>query len=44
MQETTHDHPAVVMCHCESVDSGLLDTDVESFDRHFAVNTGPLGC
>jgi 3-oxoacyl-[acyl-carrier protein] reductase len=27
------------MCHCESVDSGLLDTTVESFDRHFAVNT-----
>ncbi|HEX8346883.1 MAG TPA: SDR family oxidoreductase [Actinoplanes sp.] len=30
---------ALVMCHCESVDSGLLDTTVESFDRHFAVNT-----
>lgn len=29
---------ALVMCHCESVDSGLLDTSVESFDRHFAVN------
>ncbi|MFF1699831.1 SDR family oxidoreductase [Streptomyces sp. NPDC058257] len=28
----------LVMCHCESVDSGLLDTTVESFDRHFAVN------
>jgi 3-oxoacyl-[acyl-carrier protein] reductase len=26
------------MCHCESVDSGLLDTSIESFDRHFAVN------
>ncbi len=26
------------MCHCESVDSGPLDTSVESFDRHFAVN------
>lgn len=26
------------MCHCESSDSGLLDTTVESFDRHFAVN------
>lgn len=26
------------MCHCESVDSGLLDTTIESFDRHFAVN------
>lgn len=29
---------ALVMAHCESVDSGLLDTSVESFDRHFAVN------
>ncbi|WP_326699142.1 SDR family oxidoreductase [Streptomyces sp. NBC_01754] len=29
---------ALVMCHAESVDSGLLDTSVESFDRHFAVN------
>jgi 3-oxoacyl-[acyl-carrier protein] reductase len=29
---------ALVMCHCESVDSGLLDTTIESFDRHFAVN------
>ncbi|WP_049565597.1 SDR family oxidoreductase [Nonomuraea sp. SBT364] len=29
---------ALVMCHCESVDSSLLDTTVESFDRHFAVN------
>jgi len=30
---------ALVMCHCESVDSGILDTEVEAFDRHFAVNT-----
>ena len=29
---------ALVMCHCESVASGLLDTTVASFDRHFAVN------
>jgi 3-oxoacyl-[acyl-carrier protein] reductase len=29
---------ALVMCHAESVDSGLLDTTIESFDRHFAVN------
>lgn len=29
---------ALVMSHCESVDSGLLDTTVESFDRHYAVN------
>ena len=28
----------LVMCHCESVDSDILDTSVESFDRHFAVN------
>jgi 3-oxoacyl-[acyl-carrier protein] reductase len=30
---------ALVICHCESVASGLLDTTTESFDRHFAVNT-----
>lgn len=29
---------ALVMCHCESVASDLLNTTVESFDRHFAVN------
>ncbi|MFC0545356.1 SDR family oxidoreductase [Kutzneria chonburiensis] len=29
---------ALVMCHCESVDSGLLDSSVDSFDLHFAVN------
>jgi 3-oxoacyl-[acyl-carrier protein] reductase len=29
---------ALVMGHAESVDSGLLDTTIESFDRHFAVN------
>jgi len=29
---------ALVMSHCESVDSGLLTTTVESFDRHYAVN------
>lgn len=29
---------ALVLSHAESVDSGLLDTDVESFDRHVAVN------
>jgi 3-oxoacyl-[acyl-carrier protein] reductase len=28
----------LVLCHCESVDSGLLDTTVASFDRHYAVN------
>ena len=30
---------ALVMAHSESVDSGILDTSVEAFDRHFAVNT-----
>ncbi|MEZ0114851.1 3-oxoacyl-[acyl-carrier protein] reductase [Catenulispora sp. EB89] len=29
---------ALVMAHCESVDSSILDTTVESWDRHFAVN------
>ncbi|MFJ1792016.1 SDR family oxidoreductase [Kitasatospora griseola] len=29
---------ALVMSHAESVDSGLLDTTPDSFDRHFAVN------
>jgi 3-oxoacyl-[acyl-carrier protein] reductase len=28
----------LVLSHCESVNSGLLDTTVESFDRHYAVN------
>jgi 3-oxoacyl-[acyl-carrier protein] reductase len=29
---------ALVMAHCHSVDSDILTTSVESFDRHFAVN------
>lgn len=29
---------ALVLSHCESVASGILNTTVESFDRHFAVN------
>lgn len=29
---------ALIMSHCESVDSGILDTTVDSFDRHYAVN------
>jgi 3-oxoacyl-[acyl-carrier protein] reductase len=29
---------ALVMSHCESVDSDLLTTTVDSFDRHYAVN------
>ncbi|WP_431279291.1 SDR family oxidoreductase [Leifsonia poae] len=30
---------ALVLSHAESVDSSILDTSIESFDRHFAVNT-----
>ncbi|MHA7222170.1 SDR family oxidoreductase [Arthrobacter sp. RHLT1-20] len=30
---------ALVLSHAESVDSGILDTSLESFERHFAVNT-----
>ncbi len=29
---------ALVMSHCESVDSSILTTTVEAWDRHFAVN------
>jgi 3-oxoacyl-[acyl-carrier protein] reductase len=29
---------ALVLSHAESVDSAILDTTIESFDRHFAVN------
>ncbi|MGI9146953.1 MAG: SDR family oxidoreductase [Chloroflexota bacterium] len=29
---------ALVLAHCESVASGILDTSLESFDRHFALN------
>lgn len=32
------DLTALVMSHTESVDSSILDTTVESWDRHFAVN------
>lgn len=28
----------LIMSHCESVDSSIMDTTVESFDRHYAVN------
>ncbi|NAZ77563.1 SDR family oxidoreductase [Kineococcus sp. T13] len=28
----------LVVAHCESVDSSILDTSVDSFDRHVAVN------
>lgn len=30
---------ALVLAHSESVESTILSTEVESFDRHFAVNT-----
>lgn len=29
---------ALVLSHCHDVESGILDTTPESFDRHFAVN------
>jgi 3-oxoacyl-[acyl-carrier protein] reductase len=29
---------ALILAHCESVNSGILNTTIESFDRHFAVN------
>ena len=29
---------ALVLGHCESVATGIMDTSLESFDRHFAVN------
>jgi 3-oxoacyl-[acyl-carrier protein] reductase len=29
---------ALVISHCQSVDSAILDTSVESFDLHYAVN------
>jgi 3-oxoacyl-[acyl-carrier protein] reductase len=29
---------ALILAHCQSADSGILDTTVESFDLHFAVN------
>ncbi|MGY3566524.1 SDR family oxidoreductase [Sinomonas sp. RB5] len=40
LAEAGRDRPvrALVLSHAESVDSALLDTRPESFDRHFAVN------
>lgn len=29
---------ALILAHCESVESDILSTSVESFDRHYAVN------
>ena len=34
-----NDLRGLVLSHCESVDSSILDTTVESWERHFAVNT-----
>jgi 3-oxoacyl-[acyl-carrier protein] reductase len=34
---------ALILAHCESVNSGILNTTLESFDRHFAVNAPILG-
>lgn len=33
------DVTALILSHCHSVDSDILSTTLESFDRHFAVNT-----
>ena len=30
---------ALVMAHCQSVDSNIVNTSVESFDLHFAINS-----
>ncbi|HEY8997484.1 MAG TPA: SDR family oxidoreductase, partial [Edaphobacter sp.] len=42
MQEVERVHgqiSALVLTHCESLASSFLDTSLESFERHFAVNT-----
>ncbi len=38
MEATLGSVNALVLAHCQSVDSGILDTTVDSFDRHFAIN------
>jgi 3-oxoacyl-[acyl-carrier protein] reductase len=38
VESTLGNVTALVLVHCESVASGILDTTLESFDRHFAVN------
>ncbi len=38
VNETLGPVRALIMCHCESIDSSIATTTVESFDRHFAVN------
>ncbi|WP_334025410.1 hypothetical protein [Nocardia terpenica] len=46
--DTTEHHlgpvTALVLCHCESVDSGLFDTSIESFDKHSPSTRVPPGC
>jgi len=37
--ETAGPLHGMVLSHCESVDSAILDTSLESFEKHFAVNT-----
>lgn len=29
---------ALILAHCESVDSHIIDTTIEASDRHFAAN------
>ncbi|HEY3873103.1 MAG TPA: SDR family oxidoreductase [Actinocrinis sp.] len=38
VQEALGPVGALILGHCESVDSTILETSLESFDRHFAVN------
>jgi 3-oxoacyl-[acyl-carrier protein] reductase len=38
VQRTHGSATALVCCHCESVDSSILTTTIDAFDRHFAVN------
>jgi 3-oxoacyl-[acyl-carrier protein] reductase len=38
VEETLGSVKALVMAHCHSVDSNIVTTSLESFDRHFAVN------
>ena len=33
-----NDLKGLIMAHCESVNSSILDTTIESWERHFAVN------
>lgn len=38
VERTTGPVSAVIMAHCQSVDSNIYDTSIESFDLHFAIN------